>query len=106
MHRDNFISVNVDHGLGIQLVCLFLTAKKNLAPSAMAGLAANVDFSTVKLRKTGTLQQILSDTGSPVGDATANPATGKDYDTSHTTMLLQIKGERGGGRGRKGRRGR
>lgn len=76
--------------------CVVYLAKKNLAPSAMAGLAANVDFSTVKLRKTGTLTQMLSDqAGSPVDNMSAspNPASGMDYSTTHPVMLLQIKGE-------------
>lgn len=71
----------------------------------MAGLAANVDFSTVKLRKTGTLQQMLSDrTNSPVDEAaSASPATGTEYNTSHPKILLQIKGRVGwGGGGREG----
>ena len=70
-------------------------AKKNLAPSAMAGLAASVDFSTVKLRRTGTFQQMLTDQAkSPVDNRSAspNPAAGMEYSTSHPVMLLQIKG--------------
>ncbi len=71
-------------------------AKKNLAPSAVAGLAAKVDFSTVKLRKTTALEQMMSDqAGSFHDSSSAGPGTasGAEYNTSHPVMLLQVKGQ-------------
>ncbi len=60
----------------------------------MAGLAARVDFSTVKLRKTGTFD-VSDQAGSSVDNMSAspNPAAGMDYSTTHPVMLLLIKGE-------------
>ena len=78
-------------------LCLPHTAKKNLAPSAMAGLAASVDFSVVKLRKTPASQLLLTDQAgsSAVGEsaAGAGAAPGTDLDTSHPVMLIVVKGE-------------
>ncbi len=62
----------------------------------MAGLAAKLDLSTVKLRKTGISDQMLSDnSGSSVDSKLAilNPSFGLEYNTTHPVMLLQIKGE-------------
>ena len=63
----------------------------------MAGLAARVDFSTVKLRKTGTLQQEASDkAGCPIDKHSASlPSVtpGMEFNTVHPVMLLQIKGQ-------------
>lgn len=73
----------------------FFPAKKNLAPSAMAGLASKLDLSTVKLRKTSIGGQILSDRAGRSTDnapASPNPAMGMEYNTTHSVMLLQIKG--------------
>ena len=63
----------------------------------MAGLAASVDFTTVKLRKTSTVQQMMIEgSNSPIDcqGASAGSASGANYNTSHPIMLLQIKGER------------
>lgn len=73
----------------------FSSAKKNLAPSAMAGLAIKLDFATVKLRKTGIVDQMLSDKAGRSLDnppASPSPALGLEYNTTHPVMLLQIKG--------------
>ena len=72
------------------------TAKKNLAPSAMAGLAAKLDFTTVKLRKTGIVDKMLAqqagiDAVSILGSP--NPSAGNEHNTVHPVMLLKVKGE-------------
>ncbi len=77
------------------IVTASFLAKKNLAPSAMAGLASKLDLSTVKLRKTGISDQMLSDnSGSSVDNKLAilNPSFGLEHNTKHPVMLLQIKG--------------
>ena len=74
---------------------LLVSAKKNLAPSAMAGLAIKLDLGTVKLRKTGIVEQMLSDKAGRSLDnppVSPNPALGLEYNTKHPVMLLQIKG--------------
>ena len=69
------------------------TAKKNLAPSAMAGLASKLDLSTVKLRKTGITDQMLTESMGESKSALFNPSLGySDFNTTHPVMLLQIKG--------------
>ena len=86
--------------LDIQLTSLpslppSLTAKKNLDPMAIAGLAAKLDFTTVKLRKTGIVDQMLAEQAGKTVDnrsASPNPAAGVEYVTSHPVMLLKIKG--------------
>ena len=43
---------------------------------------------------------MLDKSSLPVGDgACASPAPGNEFNTSHPTMLLQIKGEEGGREG-------
>lgn len=62
----------------------------------MAGLAARVDFSVVKLRKTAGSQQLLSDQASShTSEGSANPgiAAGTEHDTAHPVMFIMIKGE-------------
>ena len=74
----------------------YLAAKKNLAPSAMAGLAAKLDFTTVKLRKTGIVDKMIAQqAGMDPGNilASPNPSAGNEHNTVHPVMLLKIKGE-------------
>ena len=68
------------------------TAKKNLAPSAVAGLSIKLDFTTVKLRKTGISDKMLMEKSTDISKDLPNFAVGAEYDTKHTTILLQIKG--------------
>ena len=81
------------------------TGKKSLAPSALAGLASKLDFTTVKLRKTG-MEQMLGDSNNQA--VSTNVMGGTEHNTSHPIMLLQIKGKRErrkeerGGEGRRG----
>ena len=74
---------------------LFLSqtiAKKNLDPTAIAGLAAKLDFTTVKLRKTGIVEQMFSEqSGGTTVDNRIEPP-GMEYNTQHPVMLLQVKG--------------
>ena len=63
-------------------------AKKNLAPSAVAGLAAKLDLSTVKLRKTGNIEQIIAQQKEQPSQISSC-----EHDTSHSVMLLQVKGQ-------------
>jgi hypothetical protein len=69
-------------------------AKKNLAPSAVAGLSIKLDFTTVKLRKTGISDKMLMEKSTDISKDLPNFAVGAEYDTKHTTILLQIKGRR------------
>jgi hypothetical protein len=69
-------------------------AKKNLAPSAVAGLSIKLDFTTVKLRKTGISDKMLMDRSTDLSKDLPNFAVGAEYDTKHTTIVLQIKGRR------------
>ena len=73
-------------------ICGKFPAKKNLAPSAVAGLAMKLDLTTVKLRKTGISDKMLMDRSADISRDLPNLAVGAEYDTKHTTMLLQIKG--------------
>lgn len=80
------------------------TAKKNLAPSALAGLASKLDLTTVKLRKTGIVEHMLAEQageGGGVRPASPNPNTGTEHNTKHPVMLVQIKGQLAGVRGQK-----
>ena len=76
---------------------LLSPAKKNLAPSAVAGLAMKLDLSTVQLRKTGISDKMLMERSADITKDLPNLAVGAEYDTKHTTMLLQIKGQSSGG---------
>ena len=58
----------------------------------MAGLASKLDFTTVKLCKTGMVEQMLGDSDN--FSASHNPAAGMEYNTTHLVMLLKIKGEK------------
>jgi len=78
-----------------------MTGKKSLDHTALAGLASKLDFTTVKLRKTGMVEQMLGDSDN--FSASPNPAAGMEYNTTHPVMLLKIKGEKEGGRGREER---
>ena len=51
-----------------------------------------LDLTTVKLRKTGISDKMLSDRSADISKDLPNFAVGAEYDTKHTTMLLQIKG--------------
>ena len=76
--------------------------KKVLHTSALAGLAAKLDFTTVKLRKTGIVEQMMVDPDDPASGermmhrkAAHNDATntyGVEI-TTHNMMLLKIKGQ-------------
>ena len=70
-----------------------LPGKKNLAPSAVAGLAMKLDLSTVQLRKTGISDKMLMERSADITKDLPNLAVGAEYDTKHTTILLQIKGQ-------------
>ena len=75
---------------------LSLAAKKNLAPSAMAGLAAKLDFTTVKLRKTGIVDKMIAQqAGMDPGNIlhSPNPSAGNEHNTVHPVMLLKVKGK-------------
>ena len=69
-----------------------MAGKKSLDNTALAGLATKLDFTTVKLRKTGMVEQMLGDSDNL--SASPNPAAGMEYNTSHSVMLLKIKGEK------------
>ena len=73
-----------------------MTGKKSLDHTALAGLASKLDFTTVKLRKTGMVEQMLGDSDN--FSASPNPAAGMEYNTTHPVMLLKIKGEKEEGR--------
>ena len=60
----------------------------------MAGLSIKLDFTTVKLRKTGISDKMLMEKSADISKDLPNFAVGAEYDTKHTTMLLQIKGEK------------
>ena len=71
-------------------------AKKNLAPSALAGLTAKLDLTTVKLRKTGIVDKMLAQqAGLDVLNilTSPNPSAGNEHNTVHPIMLLKVKGE-------------
>lgn len=76
--------------------------KKVLDQSALAGLAAKLDFTTVKLRKTGIVEQMMSDQkNSAGGPGSGNRSVIEDPTSSygvqvtqHPHMLLMIKGRR------------
>ena len=51
-----------------------------------------LDLTSVKLRKTGISDQMLMDRSADISKDLPNFAVGAEYDTKHTTMLLQIKG--------------
>ena len=62
----------------------------------MAGLAAKLDFTTVKLRKTGIVDKMIAQqAGMDVVSvlSSPNPLAGNEHNTVHPLMLLKIKGE-------------
>ena len=71
-----------------------------LHTSALAGLAAKLDFTTVKLRKTGIVEQMMADQeGKVVEDGLHKVTPHSDVNstygvklTTHPMMLLQVKG--------------
>ena len=81
-------------------ICHFI-GKKVLHTSALAGLAAKLDFTTVKLRKTGIVEQMMADADDPAGGdkvmhrrsavSDSNSSYGVEV-TKHDMMLIQIKG--------------
>jgi supervillin len=69
-------------------------SKKVLDPTALAGLAAKLDFTTVKLKKTGIVEQMIADTQiSKRGATDSHTQYGVEF-TSHPVMLLHIKGRK------------
>ena len=62
----------------------------------MAGLAAKLDFTTVKLRKTGIVDKMIAQQAGmdPANILTSpNPSAGNEHNTVHPVMLLKVKGE-------------
>ncbi|XP_011406645.2 PREDICTED: uncharacterized protein LOC100639454 [Amphimedon queenslandica] len=73
--------------------------KKVLDHSALLGLAAKLDFTTVKLRKTGIVEQMMNDKegggGGRVSDVSEMPNSNYGVKTtSHPLMLLIVKGRK------------
>ena len=63
----------------------------------MAGLAAKLDFTTVKLRKTGVMDMVMAQqAGADISNSalsSPNPSAGNEHNTIHPFMLLKVKGE-------------
>lgn len=62
----------------------------------MAGLAATLDFTTVKLRKTGIVDKMLAQQAGQNADdvlASPNPSISNEHNTVHPVMLLKVKGK-------------
>ena len=73
--------------------------KKVLDRTALAGLAAKLNFDTVKLRKTGIIEEMMTDdqgqAAGLTGKSVASPSSNNNYGvplTKHPVMLIQIKG--------------
>ena len=61
-------------------------------PAAITGLAIKLDFTTVKLKKTGIVSEQAGGGGEVSGEAEASIALGEEMNTKHNMLLLMVKG--------------
>ncbi|KAL5456970.1 hypothetical protein EMCRGX_G034199 [Ephydatia muelleri] len=69
-------------------------SKKRMDPAAITGLAIKLDFTTVKLKKTGIVSEQAGGGGEVSGEAEASIALGEEMNTKHNVLLLMVKGRR------------
>lgn len=72
-------------------------SKKKMDAAALNGLAIKLDFTTVKLKKTGIVDRLTEQVGGGgevLGEAEASTTSGEEMNTKHSVLLLMVKGRR------------